>query len=338
MSTRTRTRARPGLTADLGRIVGAGHVLAGSPAPYGEDATGATLGLHGVADAVVRPGSTEEVRRVVAYCHEHDVAMVPRGGGTGFAGGAVPVHGGVVVSLERMDAVRALDPGAWRMHAEAGVRTGTVARRARESGLFFPPNPGAAEQSLIGGNVATNAGGPRAFKYGVTRRWVTGLEVVVAPGEVLQAGGPLRKDVTGYDLVGLFCGSEGTLGVITAVWLSLLPAPRPAPWSPCRAPTPPRAARPSPPCSPPACRRRRSSSSTGAPSGPPGRRSPCPPRCPTAPGSSSWSSSTERPPRCSAWSARCARRSRPRRWTPTRPRARPSSRRWPAGATACPGR
>ena len=96
---------------------------------------------------------------------------------------------------------------------------------ARESGLLFPPNPGAAEQSQIGGNVATNAGGPRAFKYGVTRRWVTGLEAVVAPGEVLRTGGAVRKDVTGYDLTGLLCGSEGTLGVVTSVWLRFVPLP-----------------------------------------------------------------------------------------------------------------
>jgi len=213
------------MIAALSRIVGPDDVLPGAPAPYGEDATGATLGLRGEADAVVRPATAEQVREVVAWCYEHDVPIVPRGGGTGFAGGAVPEGRGVVLSLERLRRVRALDPGAWRMQVEAGVRTETVARRARESGLFFPPNPGAAEQSLIGGNIATNAGGSRAFKYGVTRRWVTGLEVVVAPGELVTVGGPLRKDVGGYDLVGLMCGSEGTLGIVTAAWLALLPAP-----------------------------------------------------------------------------------------------------------------
>ena len=151
--------------------------------------------------------------------------MVPRGGGTGWAGGAVPLGAGVVVALERMTKVRALDPLQWRMHVEAGVTTATVRRLARENGLCFPPDPGAAEQSQIGGNIATNAGGPHCFKYGVTGAWVTGVEAVLSPGEVVHVGGATRKDVAGYDLRGLLVGSEGTLGIITAAWLRLIPAP-----------------------------------------------------------------------------------------------------------------
>jgi FAD/FMN-containing dehydrogenase len=127
-----------------------------------------------------------------------------------------------------MRAVRAFEPGLWRMHVEAGVRTADVARLARESGTLFPPDPGAAEQSQIGGNIATNAGGPHAFKYGTTGAWVTGVEAVVAPGELISVGGPLRKDVAGYALADLLIGSEGTLGVITAAWLRLIPAPEAA--------------------------------------------------------------------------------------------------------------
>ena len=130
-----------------------------------------------------------------------------------------------MLSLERMTAVRELEPLLWRMCVEAGVRTSEVRRRARENGLFFPPDPGAAEQSQIGGNVATNAGGPHAFKYGVTGAWVTGIEAVVPPGDVINLGGAIRKDVAGYDVKSLLIGSEGTLGVITAAWLRLLPAP-----------------------------------------------------------------------------------------------------------------
>ena len=114
------------------------------------------------------------------------------------------------------------------MHVEAGVRTSHIHRLARENGLCFPPDPGASEQSQIGGNVATNAGGPHAFKYGTTGSWVTGLEAVVPPGDLITLGGPVRKDVAGYDLKRLLIGSEGTLGVITAVWLTLLPAPEAA--------------------------------------------------------------------------------------------------------------
>jgi FAD/FMN-containing dehydrogenase len=111
------------------------------------------------------------------------------------------------------------------MEVEAGMTTASVRRVAREGGLLFAPDPGASEQSQIGGNVATNAGGPHAYKYGVTGAWVTGMEVVVSPGEVVRLGGPLRKDVAGYDLTALLVGSEGTLGVITSIWLQLTPAP-----------------------------------------------------------------------------------------------------------------
>ena len=181
-------------------------------------------GVQGTADAVVLPSSAEEVAAVMRWCYEHEVPLTARGGGTGLAGGAIPVQGGVVIGFERLNKVRQFDPLLWRMHVEAGVTTGDVQRLARESGLRFPPDPGAAEISQIGGNIACNAGGPHAFKYGVTGNWVTGLEVVIPPGEIVQVGGPLRKDVAGYDLKNLLVGSEGTLGLVTAAWLKLIPA------------------------------------------------------------------------------------------------------------------
>jgi glycolate oxidase subunit GlcD len=182
-------------------------------------------GVQGTADAVVLPSSVEEVAAVMRWCYEHDVPLTARGGGTGLAGGAIPVTGGVVVGFERLNRIRAFDPLLWRMHVEAGVTTGDVQRLARENGLRFPPDPGAAEMSQIGGNVACNAGGPHAFKYGVTGHWVTGVEAVIPPGEIITVGGPLRKDVAGYDLKSLLVGSEGTLGLVTAAWLRLVPAP-----------------------------------------------------------------------------------------------------------------
>ncbi len=106
--------------------------------------------------------------------------------------------------------------------------TADLRRRARENGLFYPPDPGSAEQSQLGGNIATNAGGPHAFKYGVTGAWVTGLEVVLAPGELVRLGGPIRKDVAGYDIKSLLIGSEGTLGIVTAAWVKMIPAPEAA--------------------------------------------------------------------------------------------------------------
>ena len=212
------------LERGLRGIVGEGGLASVEDARFHRDATEAQ-GLSGVPSAVVLPASTAEVVGVVRWCCEHGVAIVPRGGGTGFAGGSVAVDGGVVVDLKRMSRVLAFDPLLWRMHVQAGLRTGEVHRLARENGLLFPPDPGASEQSQIGGNVATNAGGPHAFKYGVTGRWVTGIEAVVAPGEVLATGGAIRKDVAGYDLKSLLVGSEGTLGIVTAVWLRLTPGP-----------------------------------------------------------------------------------------------------------------
>src|SRR3954453_12957400 len=185
-------------------------------------------GVVGSAEHVVLPATTEDVAAVMRWCYENDVPLTARGGGTGLAGGAIPVHGGVVIGFERLNKIRQFDPLLWRMHVEAGVTTADVQRLARESGLRFPPDPGAAEMSQIGGNIACNAGGPHAFKYGVTANWVTGLEVVVAPGEVISVGGPIRKDVAGYDLRSLLIGSEGTLGIVTAAWLKLTPAPEAA--------------------------------------------------------------------------------------------------------------
>ena len=210
--------------SDLRALLGPGSVLPGTTAVYLQDAT-ESHGLRGRASAVVLPDTAERVAETVAWCHDRGLSVVARGGGTGYAGGAVPLNGEVVVSLERLDRVRSFDPLAWRMQVEAGVTTAAVHRLARGSGLVFPPDPGAAESSQIGGNVATNAGGPHAFKYGVTGSWVTGLEAVVAPGELIRVGGAVRKDVAGYDLRGLLVGSEGTLGIVTAVWLRLIPAP-----------------------------------------------------------------------------------------------------------------
>jgi glycolate oxidase subunit GlcD len=215
------------LAGDLGAVLPRESILVDGTSAYLADETEGR-GLRGRADAVVLPSTTEEVARVLSWCYEHDVALVPRGGGTGYAGGAVPLDGGIVLGLERMSRVRAFEPLLWRMWVEAGVTTGAVRQLARENGLVFPPDPGAAEQSQIGGNIATNAGGPHAFKYGTTGAWVTGLEAVVPPGEIVAVGGPIRKDVAGYDLKSLLIGSEGTLGIITAAWLRLVPAPEAA--------------------------------------------------------------------------------------------------------------
>lgn len=212
------------LRAELVGLVGDDHVVteAEQLARYLTDATEAA-GLSGRADAYVAPADADEVAAVVSWCAGEGIAVTPRGGGSGYAGGCVPA-GGVVLGLERLTRGNAVDPESWTMHAGAGLTTRDVQRLARENGLYYPPDPGAPEQSQIGGNVATNAGGPHAFKYGTTGAQVTGLEVVLADGSVTRLGRGLRKDVAAYDLRGLLVGSEGTLGVITAVELRLLPA------------------------------------------------------------------------------------------------------------------
>jgi glycolate oxidase subunit GlcD len=216
------------IARDLAAIVGRDGVLQGAAArPYLSDATEAQ-GLVGHADAVCLPASVDQVQAVLSWCYAKDVAVVPRGGGTGYAGGAVPVDGGVVVALGRLNRVDVFDPFEWRIRVEAGVITARLKQLVRSHGLWFPPDPGAAEASQIGGNIATNAGGPHAFKYGVTGKWVTGIEAIVPPGDCIEVGGPIRKDVAGYDLKSLLTGSEGTLAIITAAWLQLMPAPEAA--------------------------------------------------------------------------------------------------------------
>ncbi len=179
----------------------------------------------GEAAAVARPANAEQVAAVVGYANANAVPIIPRGGGTGYAAGAVPFAGSIVLSLDRLRAVRERRPEIWSLAVEAGVTTAEVRRLAREDGLYYPPDPGAGEQSQIGGNVATNAGGPHCFKYGVTGRWVTAIEVVLGSGERVRVGSGLPKDVATLDLRSLLVGSEGTLGVITAVWLRLIPEP-----------------------------------------------------------------------------------------------------------------
>jgi glycolate dehydrogenase FAD-linked subunit len=212
------------IASALGAVVGDDRVVHGPLDAYVKDETETRL-LVGACAAVVEPRSTEEVAAVVGWAYEHGVPLVPRGGGTGYAGGAVPFADSVVISFGKLTAFRHFDPELWRAEVEAGVTTHMLQRRARESGLLYPPDPGAGEQSQLGGNIATNAGGPHAFKYGTTGAWITGIEAVVPPGEVITIGGAIRKDVAGYDLKHVLIGSEGTLGVITAAWVRFIPAP-----------------------------------------------------------------------------------------------------------------
>lgn len=178
--------------------------------------------------ALVRPGSTEEVRQVVLAAREHRVPLVTQGARTGLSGGANAVDGCVLVSTEKMDRILELDVADQVAVVQPGVVNARLSRAVAAEGLFYPPDPSSWEESTIGGNVATNAGGLCCVKYGVTGDFVRGLEVVLGTGEVLRTGRRTVKGVAGYDLTRLIVGSEGTLGVVTEVTLGLRPAPEPA--------------------------------------------------------------------------------------------------------------
>ena len=201
-------------------IVGPGHERLDD---YGRDES-PLQELYPPACAVLVE-STEQAAAVLKICLEHKVPVTPRGAGSGMCGGALPVAGGVVLSTERMQRIKEIDAGDLIAIVEPGVVTGKLQEAVEAERLFYPPDPASLEFCSIGGNAATNAGGPRAFKYGVTREYVLGLEVALMGGEVLRCGRRTAKGVTSYDLVAGFVGTEGTFGVITELTLKLLPLP-----------------------------------------------------------------------------------------------------------------
>jgi glycolate oxidase len=211
------------VVGDLQSVLGADHVRTdeSSRLAYGTDA----LKKGQPADAVVLPGTTEEVAAVVRVCAEYRIPIVPRGGGTGYTGGAVPTQGGIILSLERMNRILEIDELNLIAVVEPNVITGALQDAVEKVGLFYPPDPASLRQSVIGGNVAECAGGPRAFKYGTTKQYVLGLEAVLPTGEIIETGGKVVKNVVGYDLTHLLVGSEGTLAIITKIILRLVPKP-----------------------------------------------------------------------------------------------------------------
>ena len=180
--------------------------------------------VHGSAEALAFPLSTEEVSALLRYAHEHRVPVTPRGAGTNLVGSTVPLEGGVILDLSRMDRVLELDEDTMTVTVEPGMLLQDLQAYVEARGLFYPPDPG-EKASSIGGNISTNAGGMRAVKYGVTRDYVRGLEVVLADGTVMQVGGKQVKDASGLSLKHLLIGSEGTLAVITKCLLRLVPKP-----------------------------------------------------------------------------------------------------------------
>jgi len=213
----------PGFLEELEAIAGKPHVVvdeAGRTA-YGQDG----LKKPHPPDVVVVPGTTSEVAAIAEMCHSQRVPLYVRGGGTGYSGGAVPLLGGVLLSMERFNRILEIDEQNLLVVTEPNVITGRLQEEVEKVGLFYPPDPASLDESVIGGNIAENAGGPRAFKYGTTRRYVLGLEVVLPDGEVIRTGSKAVKNVVGYDLTQLLAGSEGTLGIITQAVLRLVPKP-----------------------------------------------------------------------------------------------------------------
>ena len=212
------------LISDLGTFLREDQLLTSAEdcSVYAFDGTAL---LHQRPACVALPESREEVVQLLALCNQRGVPVVPRGSGTGLAGGSVPSQGGVVLCLVRLNQILELDAANLVMVVQPGVLTQQIADAAQAAGLFYPPDPGSIKISTIGGNVANNSGGLRGLKYGVTRDYVMGLEVVLADGQVLETGNKCVKDVAGFTLKDLFVGSEGMLGVITKIVLKLVPAP-----------------------------------------------------------------------------------------------------------------
>jgi glycolate oxidase len=180
---------------------------------------------HETPEVVVFARSSDDVSKLLRFANENKIPVTARGAGYGYVGSCVPIRRGITLSLVQMNQIREIDFADAIAVVEPGVITGELKRASRSKKLFYPPDPASFEHCTIGGNVATNAGGPRCLKYGVTRNYITGLEVVLANGDLLRTGGRVHKNKTGFDLIGLFVGSEGMLGVVTEITVKLLPLP-----------------------------------------------------------------------------------------------------------------
>jgi glycolate oxidase len=214
-----------GLISEFQAIIGDKNVVVDAEAryPYSHDET---EDYSFLPDVVLKPGTTEEVSRIMKLCNDHGVPVTPRGGGTGLSGGALPVNNGVVISMERFNKILNIDQLNLQATVEPGVITEVFKQTVAEKGLFYPPDPASRGTCFIGGNVSENSGGPKAVKYGVTRDYVLNLEVVLPTGDVIWTGANVLKNSTGYNLTQLMCGSEGTLGIITKIVFKLRGLPQ----------------------------------------------------------------------------------------------------------------
>jgi glycolate oxidase len=219
----------PALVSAFEGIVSPAHVLTAATAEaqqyeaYGRDHT---EDFHFAPDVVLRPGTVEEVSAIMRLCHEHHVPVTARGAGTGLSGGALPVHHGVVLSMERFNNILKIDERNLQATVEPGVVTEAFQNAVKEVGLFYPPDPASKGSCFLGGNLSQSSGGPKAVKYGTTRDYVLNLQVVLPTGDIIWTGANTLKYATGYNLTQLMVGSEGTLGIITKAVFRLLPYPQ----------------------------------------------------------------------------------------------------------------
>ena len=211
------------IVKELNKILAPENVLTSKEALvlYSRDASR----YRHLPDAVVMPTTTEQVSQVLRLANEREIPVTPRGAGTNLSGGSVPINGGIVMVLTKLNKIIDIDEESLIARVQPGVVNSDLQKALEPRGLFFPPDPASLSVSTLGGNVAEGAGGPRGMKYGVTKDYVLGLEVVLPTGDIIRTGGRTVKNVTGYDLTRLFIGSEGTLGVITEITLRILPLP-----------------------------------------------------------------------------------------------------------------
>ena len=224
VKTRKRTAAsEESVLSRLREIVGDENVLVDPDRmePYAQDAIKEKF----PPEAVVLPRTTEQIAEILKLANQANFPVTARGGGVGYTGGAVPIEGGIVIGTDRMNTIIEINADDLYVVAEPGVTTYALQQAVEAQGLFYPPDPASYKTSFIGGNIAENAGGMRSAKYGVTKHYVLGLEVVTPTGEIIKTGGKTSKNVVGFDLTGLICGSEGMLGIITEATLRLLPLP-----------------------------------------------------------------------------------------------------------------
>ncbi|MGB9720895.1 MAG: FAD-binding oxidoreductase [bacterium] len=205
-------------------IVGKENVILGKETleNYAHDETPL---YHSMPEVVVKPINTKQISEIMKIANDNLIPVTPRGGGTSLSAGAVPIYNGIVLSLEKMNHIKEVDRENLMAIVEPGIITGMMEKELAHSNLFFPPDPVSLDSCTIGGNIAECAGGPRAMKYGVTKNYITGLEIVLADGEIIKLGGKLLKNVTGYDMIDLFIGSEGTLGIVTEAIIKTLTLP-----------------------------------------------------------------------------------------------------------------